>query len=234
MNATREQTTNHRCKLAVFDLDGTLKKERSPYDFTHRALGVQHKAALVYARYQRGELSYSEWGQEEVALWRDLPIERLAAITRSIPYWPGAVAFVHQLKAAGVYVALISAGFNPHVPHCAAELGADVAQYNRIGVADNRLTGEYFDKVNGHNKGELVRQLQHQFSVGREETLVAGDTIFDISMFPEAAVSIAVAPSDPAVAEAADLHLTDGDWTSAWSMIETFRPAWLPPRRQER
>jgi phosphoserine phosphatase len=219
--------TSTQIKLAVFDLDGTLKAARSPYDFVHRALGVKAHAARVFARYQRGELSYFEWGQEEIGLWRDLPVERLMAIIRTIPYWPGAVSFVQRLKAAGVVVALVSAGFDLHVEHCAAELDADVALCNRLGVANGRLTGEFIDGVDSHNKGQLVQALQVRFGATRAETLAAGDTPADIRMFPNAAVSVAVAPAELPVAEAADLLFPDGDWSRAWEMIEAFRPGWL-------
>ena len=38
---------SHTLKLAVFDLDGTLKSVRSPYDFVHRALGMKAQAAQI-------------------------------------------------------------------------------------------------------------------------------------------------------------------------------------------
>ncbi len=214
--------------LAVFDLDGTLKAVTSPYGYVHRALGVHEEAARIYARYQRGDLSYWEWGQEEIALWRDLRVEELTRIIRDIPYWPGAVDFVRRLKAAGVRVALISAGFDVHVQLCAAELGVDMALYNRLGVANGRLTGEFYDGVDSHNKGDLLRQIQDRFNVGSAGTLAAGDTLHDTHMFSEALVSVAVAPPGSGVAEAADLLLPDGDWTGVWDLIEAIRPGWLP------
>jgi phosphoserine phosphatase len=218
----------HTLKLAVFDLDGTLMAVRSPYDYVHRALGVREEASQIYARYRRGELSYFEWGQAEIGLWRGLPVEALIAIVRDISYWPGAVEFVRRSRATGVIVALISAAFDVHVQHRAAELKADVAFFNRLGVADGRLTGEFFDGVDSHNKGELLASLQARFGVESAETLAAGDTLHDTSMFTRAAVSIAVSPAEAAVAEAADLVLPDGDWTQAWEMIKVLRPGWLP------
>jgi len=215
-------------RLAVFDLDGTLKAARSPYGFVHRALGVEERAAQVFDRYQRGELSYLQWGQEEVRLWRNLPVRQLQAILRAIPYRPGALDFVRRLKAAGVTVALVSAGFDLHVTRCAAELGADIALFNRLGVAGDQLTGEFFGGVDGRNKGILARELRIRFGASRAETLAAGDTPADTQMFTEAAVSIAVDPSDLRVAEAADLLLPDGDWSRAEAMIEELQPGWLP------
>lgn len=223
------QVQAEKLELAVFDLDGTLKAVRSPYGHVHRALGVHQQAARIVARYQRGELTHEEWGQQEIALWRGLRVDALDRIVRQIPYWPGAVDFVRRLKAGGVRVALVSAGFDLHVQLCAAELGADLALYNQLGVSNGRLTGEFSGGVDGHNKGDLVRQIQDRFQVGAAGTLAAGDTLYDIPMFREAEISVAVAPQEPAVAEAADLLLPDGDWAGAWDLIEGLRPGWLPP-----
>jgi hydroxymethylpyrimidine pyrophosphatase-like HAD family hydrolase len=90
------------------------------------------------------------------------------------------------------------------------------------------LTGGFLAGVNSHNKGDLVRELQGRFGATRAETLVAGDIDQDTTMFPEAALSIAVAPADPLVGEAADLLLADGDWRPIWERIEAVRPGWLP------
>jgi phosphoserine phosphatase len=215
-------------RLAVFDLDGTLTSVRSPYDYVHRALGVKVEAAKIFSRYRRGELSYVEWGRAEIGLWRSLPMKRVTAITRAIPYWPGAVEFVRRLKTTGVVVAIVSAGFDLHVEFRARELDADAVFCNRLGVVDGRLTGEFVGGVDGDNKGELVRALQARFGFSRDETLTAGDTLADTHMFPHAAVSIAVAPGEAAVAEASDLLLPDGDWSRVQELIEALRPGWLP------
>jgi HAD superfamily PSPase-like hydrolase len=217
-----------RCKLAIFDLDGTLKAVTSPYGHVHQALGVKEKAAKVYERYRKGELTYDQWGKQEIALWQDLSISRLREILSTIPYWPGALEFIRRLKANDVRVALVSAGFDVHVQDCARELDVDFAYFNRLGVSNGILTGEFFTNVDGHNKGQLVQELQTRFNARRKETLVAGDTINDIPMFPEAAVSIAVYPTDETVVDAASLSLPDNDWNNAWGLIEAFKPGWLP------
>ncbi len=215
-------------RLAVFDLDGTLTPVRSPYDHVHRALGVREEASRIYDRYRRGELTYSEWGQHEVRLWRGLPVEELIRIVGDIPFWPGAVEFVRRLRSAGVVVALISAAFDVHVQSRAEQLEVEVAFFNELGVAGGRLTGEFFDGVDSHNKGELLATLQERFGAEPAETLTAGDTLYDTSMFPWAAVSIAVSPAEPGVAEAADVVIPDGDWSSVWETIQALRPGWLP------
>ena len=226
---TKYESSQHpKLGLAAFDLDGTLKAVRSPYGFVHRALGVQVRAAEIYVRYQRGELSYREWGQEEIGLWGDLPAERLLEIVRTIPYWPGAVDFVRRLKAAGVVVAIVSAGFDLHVKRCATELEVDVAYCNQLGVTNGRLSGEYHTRVDSRNKGQLVQELQARYGLGRAETLAAGDTMHDTHMFANAGFSVAVAPGDDGVSEAADLLLPDGDWSDIWQMVEARRPGWLP------
>lgn len=98
-------------RLAVFDLDGTLKAVRSPFRHVSEALGVQVQAEGIFVRFQRGEIGYRDWGRLEVALWQGAPERRLRQILQTIPYRPGAVEFVHRLKAGGVTIVLISAAF---------------------------------------------------------------------------------------------------------------------------
>ena len=219
-----------KLRLAIFDLDGTLTAVRSPYRFVSRALGLDTEAAQVFARFQRGEINYRDWGRHEVALWKGVPLGQFIRIIHSIPYRPGAKEFVHLLKATGVSIALISAAFQPHVERCAAELGADVSLFNRLGVFNDRLTGEFFSEIGGDNKGKLARGLLSRFDITREEALAAGDTQGDIPMFSEVAASIVVEPESPEVAQAADLLLPGGDWSRAWTLLEEFRPGWLPSR----
>ncbi len=215
-------------RLAVFDLDGTLNAVRSPFRHVSEALGMQAQAENVFLRFQRGEIAYQDWGKLEVALWKGIPEWRLIQILDTIPYRPGAVDFVHRLRSGGVIVVLISAAFRQHVEPSAQELGAEFV-CNSIGVSDGILTGDFFSQIDGCNKGRIINELQTRFGISREETLSAGDTAGDISMFLESAVSIAVDPESPEVTRAASLQLPENDWRQAWELIGALRPGWLPP-----
>jgi phosphoserine phosphatase len=46
----KEKIENHRYKLAVFDLDGTLTSERSIWEYIHKRLGKWYGFAEEYQK----------------------------------------------------------------------------------------------------------------------------------------------------------------------------------------
>ncbi|MCX7668714.1 MAG: HAD-IB family phosphatase, partial [Anaerolineae bacterium] len=98
-------------RLAVLDVDGTLKRAESPYQYLHERLGVRHLAAAHRAMALAGQISYGEWLRRDAALWAGQPVEHIRQLLAQNPYLPGAPELLRALKRAGVIVALVSAGF---------------------------------------------------------------------------------------------------------------------------
>ena len=128
-----------RLRLAIFDLDGTLKQERDPYVYLHRQLGTWEQSKEFLHLGLEGKISYGEWLRRDAALWAGQPVERITALYRANPYLPGAGEILRALKRAGVTVALISTGINLHAELVRAEFGLDYAFANEVLIADGRL-----------------------------------------------------------------------------------------------
>ena len=60
-------------RLAILDVDGTLKHAESPYQFLHQRLGVQRLAATHRELALTGRISYGEWLRRDAALWAGQP-----------------------------------------------------------------------------------------------------------------------------------------------------------------
>lgn len=202
-------------KLAVFDLDGTLKPRRDPYTYLHERLGVADQAKALTARGLAGELSYEEWLQGDAALWRGTSREHLEQLMRKLPYTPGARETVAALKARGVEVVIISAGLLFHAELVARDLGISQYMANEVVFSsegdDGVVTGEVVAAVSIENKGTLLDAVQEELGMGPEVTLAVGDMRSDIPLFKRAAVSVAVQPHSDTVAEAADIVLHQAD-----------------------
>lgn len=186
--------TTSRLRLAVLDVDGTLKQAESPYTYLHERLGVAHLAAEHRDLALAGQISYGEWLRRDVILWKGQPVEHLRVLLAANPYVPGAAAFVAALKRAGVLVALVSAGFTLNTDPIAAELGADYALANELGVVGGRLDGTALNHVPEGGKAAFVRGLMVRHGIAPEETLAAGDTRGDLELFDCAGLRIAVNP----------------------------------------
>jgi phosphoserine phosphatase len=202
-------------KLAVFDLDGTLKAERDPYVYLHRKLGTLEAAEAFTAKGISGELPYEEWLRLDTGLWTGQPRWLLEQHLRASPYVPGARETAATLKAAGVTVAIISSGLLLHAQLVAGDLGIGPVLGNEIsfdGEGDAAV-------VNGHTtvhvpyggKQAVLDRVQAELGVTPAETLAVGDTRSDLGLFSLAAVAVAVQPDHPSVASAAHIVLPDAD-----------------------
>jgi phosphoserine phosphatase len=197
-------------KLAVFDLDGTLKQAPDPYVYLHRRLGTLEAAEAFAARGLSGEIDYEEWLRLDASLWRDTPRSVIERLLRENPFVPGARETVATLKARGVRVAIISSGLLLHAEMVAAELGIGPVFGNEIFFdgdgADPVVSGRVRAHLAMHEKGAAMERLQAQLSLPPAVCLAVGDTSSDIPLFERAAVGVAVNPSKPEVA-AADIVL---------------------------
>ena len=202
-------------KLAVFDLDGTLKQAPDPYVYLHERLGTLEAAEVFTARGLSGEIPYDEWLRLDTGLWTGTPRSVLVRHLHENPYLPGARETVAALKAGGVIVAIISSGLLLHAQMVAEELGIGPVIGNELffdGEEDDPVAN---GRVTTHcpygAKRPVLEQLQARLGVTPAETLAAGDTRSDLGLFELAAVRVAVNPNHPQVAAAADIVLADGD-----------------------
>lgn len=200
-----------RLRLALFDLDGTLKQVRDPYVYLHRRLGTWEQSQKFLHLGLEGKISYAEWLRRDIALWAGQPVERIITLLRANPYLPGARETLGTLKRAGVIVALISTGLTLHAELVRAEFGLDYGFANEALVADGRLTGEAVERVPEGGKGVIADQLMAELGVGSEALLAVGDSTSDIALFQRAGISVAVNPSSDEVRAAAGIVLEEPD-----------------------
>lgn len=192
-------------RLAVLDLDGTLKQAESPYQYLHERLGVAHLAQSNRELALAGEISYGEWLARDVALWAGQPVARLHELLTCNPYLPGAPELLRGLKAAGVTVALVSAGFTLNTDPVVAEFGLDYVLANELNIRDGLLDGTAINHVPEGGKAAFARALMARLGVAPEETLAAGDTRGDLELFDCAGVRMTVNPKWPELRTRADV-----------------------------
>jgi phosphoserine phosphatase len=194
-----------RIRLAVLDVDGTLKQAESPYQYLHRRLGVSHLAAEHRSQALSGQISYGEWLRRDVALWAGQPVAELRRMLAENPFLPGASELLRGLKSRGVAVALVTAGFTLNTDPIVAEYGIDYVLANELIEESGCLTGMAINHVPEGGKAAFACDLMQRLGVRAEETLAAGDTRGDLELFECAGVRMAVNPVSPEVAALADV-----------------------------
>jgi phosphoserine phosphatase len=215
-------------KLAVFDLDGTLKQARDPYVYLHERLGTMEAAEAFTSLGMSGQIPYEEWLRLDTSLWKGTPRSVLMQHLQDNPYLPGARETVLALRDAGVTVAIISSGLLLHAQMVAEELGIGPVVGNEImfeGQGDDPLAD---GRVRAHcaygGKSVILAGMQEELDVGVGETLAVGDTRSDLGLFERAAVRVAVNPNHPDVAAAADIVLPEPDLRPLLPWLSGFYP----------
>ena len=218
-------------RLAFFDLDGTLKRERDPYIYLHRRLGTWDACQLYLAQGLAGELDYDEWLRRDVGLWQGTSLATIEDLLRQNPYLPGARETVASLVEAGVQVALVSTGLDLHAALVQQELGAQRAYANQVVVREGLISGEARTLVREGGKGQIVRQVQAELDVPPEDCLAVGDGSSDADMFALVRFGIAVNAPSERLRAAAHVVIEEADLHDVLPMLEALAPGWMPVGR---
>jgi phosphoserine phosphatase len=210
-------------RLAFFDVDGTLKAERDPYVYLHRRLGTFEQSLPNFEMFKRGEIDYDEWGQLDARLWAGQDAAYVARLLADIPWVPGARQVLDSLRRAGVQIVLVSSGLDLHVNAVAEEIGTALAFANELCVAASRLTGELRILVPEWGKAGIVDQVMARMGASTSECIAVGDGPSDVNMFQRVNWSVAVAPQEDEVRQAASITLDTPDL----SPLESLLAHWL-------
>jgi phosphoserine phosphatase len=212
-------------RLAVLDVDGTLKQAESPYQYLHGRLGCAHLAAENRMLALSRQISYAEWLRRDALLWAGQPVERIRRLLAENPFLPGAAELLRTLKRAGVIVALVSAGFTLNTDPIMAEFGLDYCLANELTVSDSVLDGGSINYVPEGGKAAFACSLMTRLGVPAGQTLAAGDTRGDLELFQCAGLRIAVNPKCPELRATADVIFEpDLQGAAAWLAQHEYLP----------
>lgn len=214
-------------RLAIFDLDGTLKQAQDPYIYLHKKLGTWEAAQAFTGKGLGGQLDYEEWLRLDAWLWKGIERVTMEAAFQKNPYLPGAQETVQTLKRAGVYIAVVSTGLLLQAEQAQADLDLDRIIANELLFEHGIATGEARCHVREGTKGPIVAQLQAEFGAEPADCLIVGDGASDVDMFAYAHLGVAVNPSSEHVRLAADLVLETPDLRPLIRRVEEIVPGWL-------
>lgn len=183
---------NQQFKLVIFDLDGTLTKERSIWEYIHKRLGKWYGFAEEYQnQFLAGKISYEEFCEQDAQVWKGMRAEKLTEIVKTVPFYPGADELIHHLKNKGLKLAMVSSGLSVLSEWVHQRYGFDYSVSNDLLQEDGILTGKVKIQVYYDKKAEWVRRIQKKFGEKSEEVIAIGDSVGDIDMFQMVGFSIA-------------------------------------------
>lgn len=181
-----------RFKLVVFDLDGTLTRERSIWEYIHIRLGKWYGFAEEYQnQFLAGKISYEEFCERDAQVWKGMKVEELLEIVKTVPFHPGAHELMAYLKQRGLKLSVVSSGLSILSDWVHEKYGFDYSVSNDLLQENGVLTGKVKIQVYYDKKAEWVKRILERFHVKPEEVIAIGDSIGDIDMFQLVGFSIA-------------------------------------------
>jgi phosphoserine phosphatase len=197
--------------LVAFDVDGTLLKAVSSWQFLHERLGTWDRGKQYAEQFFRGTITYEDWARLDASLWRGLKLGRVRQIVDSIPYADGARHVVTTLRRNGFKVVLLSAGLSLVTERIEREIEVDDSLANELRVEKGLLTGEVKVNVTVENKDAALLRMLKRFNLGMDECAAVGDDETMISLFEKVNLSIAFNPRSCVVEEKADIVIKSDD-----------------------
>jgi phosphoserine phosphatase len=222
-------------RLVAFDMDGTLVDAKSSWAAIHAHFGDHNDEGLRL--FNTGQIDDHEFLRRDIAVWwrhrPDLTMDELETILDRVPLMPGARPLLAALRGAHVTTAIVSGGIDVLARRVARELGIDVALANGFRVtAQGVLTGEGIIRVPIRDKEAVVRKLQDDLGIAREETASVGNSEIDVGMFRRSAIGVAFLPEDDLVRKGATHVVEEKDLARLIPILlpgSAGKPAEPPP-----
>lgn len=190
-------------RLALFDIDGTLRRIRDPWIHLHHHLGVAEQAKDLPTRWQRGEITYEQWAQLDASFWRGSTRERIVTALGTNPFRNGATELIAWFTSRAIPCVGISSGLSIFNEITAAKLGIKEVISNDLHFDGDICNGEISIQVNEENKGEIMDEILQRYSVRAEQVAAFGDGTADIPLLRRAGLGIAICPANDKVRSSA-------------------------------
>jgi phosphoserine phosphatase len=197
--------------LVAFDFDGTLSDSEMTVLLGSQN-GTAEDMADITERAMNNEIKYAESLRQRCALLEDLPDEQAQAAFDEVALRPGAAEVIEALRNAGVYVAILTGGFERGVEAALETEGVEVDAIvaNRLPVEDGKLTGEVRGPLISGTKDDAMEVVTAVTGEDRDTTVAVGDGANDLPMLEVANLAIGFDPK-PAVAPSCDTSVETMD-----------------------
>jgi phosphoserine phosphatase len=204
---------NRRKGLLLADMDATMVEGETLDDLAAH-LNLKDKIAPITAQAMRGEIDFADALRMRVGLLKGLPVSALFETLDGLRYSKGAQTLVKTMNRFDAKCVLISGGFDIFTRHVAGVLGFYRNIGNRLGIHDDKLTGDVeLPIVDKDTKSRTLAEEAQKLNLPPARTMAVGDGANDIPMLQAAGVGVGYF-GKPAVQEATPHQVRHSDLTA--------------------
>lgn len=179
-------------KLVIFDLDGTLTREKSIWEYIHIRLGKWYGFAEEYQKqFLAGKISYQEFCERDAEVWKGMKVKEMMEIVKTVPFHAGVNELISYLKQKALKLTVVSSGLSLLSDWVHQKFGFDYSVANDLLHENGVLNGKVRIQVHYDQKAEWVEKILKQFNVKPEEAIAIGDSRGDLDMFRRVGFSVA-------------------------------------------
>jgi phosphoserine phosphatase len=190
--------------LAVFDMDSTLI-EMECIDEIAKLAGVGDAVSKVTELAMQGEIAFAESLHHRVACLNGVSLDALLSIRKRLPFMPGFITLINELKRKGWKIAIASGGFTYFADYIKVLFELDYAFSNSLEVKHNKLTGKVVGKViDAQSKADVLQTLAKENNIPIANTIAVGDGANDLVMMSVAGTGVAFKAKPKVQAQAAN------------------------------
>ncbi len=183
--------------LIVFDCDGVLTNHISSWKLLHEYFGSEDNKYFAVL-YEKGLISYLDWMKIDIALMihsYGKPIKRedvIKALSK-IQVLPEAKKVIDELKKEHI-IAIVSSGVDLLVKRVCETVGSDICLYNELEFYNDELIPGGKPHVPLKEKPLIIRRLAEELGLTMDLVTYIGDSDWDILVFREVGLPIAIYP----------------------------------------
>lgn len=182
-------------RLAVFDFDSTLMDGECIDIVLNQIIkSDKQKQELkkLRAKGMRGEVDLESSLKQRIAHFNGLSIKELEGICNTLPWTLNAKNTISELKRRDYITICLSGAFRTATRKVITDLGVDAYCCNSLESKNEKLTGKISGNLmHHHSKGKILKMIQSELGISKQNTIAIGDGANDLSMFEHADKKVA-------------------------------------------
>lgn len=215
-------TANFQCKLASFDLDGTLVPNISSGEFLAEKLGHAQAMREAEALYASGKVANDYVSTMDGAHYKGLTKDEVFVWLESIPQIAGIAQTVEAFNKQGIPCVICTLAWEFVAEFFAHKYGFVAWSGPRIGIDENgKFNGKVEHHFNEFGKPIFIQNQCDQLGIRMGNVFHIGDSRSDIELFKQVGFSVAINATEDAKAQATT-SIATSNLADALAIIPNF------------